>query len=241
MSVPEVAKEALSRKIAAEVVLSTNPGRTMRKWRELFGIAQKDLAIEMGVSPSVLSDYEGGRRRSPGVFTLRRFVEALLRADEKRGGGMIMSMARGLSMIGETVIDIRDFPFPIRLLDVVEAIDGKVVACKDRLDESIYGYTIIDSLKAIRRLSGQEFLRVMGMTSERALVFTGVTTGRSPMIAIRVHTLKPRAVVLQGPVAEGEVDDLARELATQERIPLVVTPKSVEELREVLVRLSRGG
>ena len=51
-------REALARRIAGEIVLSRNPGATMRKWREIFGVSQTRLSKEMGLSPSVLSDYE---------------------------------------------------------------------------------------------------------------------------------------------------------------------------------------
>lgn len=235
----EGAKEALSRKVAAEIVLSSKPGKTMRKWRGIFGIAQKDLAMEMRVSPSVLSDYESGRRRSPGAFTIKRFVDALIRVDERRGGEVMKSMARGIGVGVETVVDVRDFSVPIKISELVDALDGKVVACRELLGESIYGYTIIDSKKAILSLSGYEFIRLMGMTTERALIFTGVSTGRSPMIAIRVQTLKPRAVVLQGPVASRDVDSLSVELADREKIPLIVTKRDVDGVRNALSDLMK--
>ncbi|MHA2315052.1 MAG: helix-turn-helix domain-containing protein [Candidatus Hermodarchaeia archaeon] len=47
----------------------------MRKWREQFGVAQHDLAKQLGISPSVISDYESGRRKSPRVDTIRKFAE----------------------------------------------------------------------------------------------------------------------------------------------------------------------
>ncbi|MFQ6085598.1 MAG: helix-turn-helix domain-containing protein [Candidatus Bathyarchaeia archaeon] len=235
--ISEATREALSQKIAAEIVLSLEPGKTMRKWRDVFDVPQKTLAKEMGVSPSVLSDYESGRRRSPGSFTVQKFVGALIGIDEKRGGDVIKSMARALAISAKAIIDVRDFPVPLKVSDIVKAVDGTVVACDDRLDDPIYGYTIIDSLEAIRTLSGHEFIRVMGMTTERALIFTGVTTGRSPMIAIRVQTPKPRAVVLQGPIAEGEVDKLALELAGYERIPLIVARRGIDEIRGELKKL----
>ncbi len=43
-------------KIAGEVVLSPHPGRTLRKWREDFGISQRDLAQHLTTVPSVISD-----------------------------------------------------------------------------------------------------------------------------------------------------------------------------------------
>jgi putative transcriptional regulator len=72
---------SLIEKMAGEITLSDNPGKTIRKWREELRISQKELALHLEMSPSVISDYESGRRRSPGIRTVRRMVEALLDID----------------------------------------------------------------------------------------------------------------------------------------------------------------
>ena len=69
-------------------------------------------------------------------------------------------------------------------------------------------------------MSSMDYLKIYGWSSERALIFTGVKFGRSPMIAIRAHPLKPALVVYQRPE---HVDDLAIRLATLENLPLVKT------------------
>src|SRR5438309_10397052 len=68
----------LREKIAGEIALSDQPGKTMRKWREELRISQTDLANHMRVSPSVISDYEAGRRTSPGIRKIHLLVDALL-------------------------------------------------------------------------------------------------------------------------------------------------------------------
>src|SRR5271157_4668775 len=72
-------------KIAGSVVASADPGRAMRAWRDKLGIRQVALARSLGISASVLSDYESGRRPSPGVQFVRKYVEALVRLDESKG------------------------------------------------------------------------------------------------------------------------------------------------------------
>ncbi|MGC9010362.1 MAG: transcriptional regulator, partial [Sulfolobales archaeon] len=68
----------------------------------------------------------------------------------------------------------------------------------------------------------------MGATSERVLVFTKVSTGRSPMIAIRVAPIKPAAVVFHG---GRRIDPLAITLADKESIPLILSLSgNIEEL-----------
>jgi len=77
----------------------------------------------------------------------------------------------------------------------------------------------------------------MGLTSERAIVFTNVERGRSPMIAIRVAPIKPAVVILHGP--KRSVDPLAIVLADREHIPLVLSLASyVDEIVEKLRRHS---
>ncbi|MHA2374126.1 MAG: helix-turn-helix domain-containing protein, partial [Candidatus Thorarchaeota archaeon] len=65
------ARERLARRIAGEIALSDHPGKTMRVWRERFRLPQIVLADYLNISPSVISDYESGRRKSPGTTTIR--------------------------------------------------------------------------------------------------------------------------------------------------------------------------
>jgi putative transcriptional regulator len=85
-------------------------------------------------------------------------------------------------------------------------------------------------------LSGLDFYRIFGTSSERALVFTGVSRGRSPMIAVKISPFKPRIIILHG--IKGEIDPLAVILAKNEGIPLAVSIlESEQELVKALVNL----
>ncbi len=223
----------LREKIAGEIVLSPRPGATMRKWREMFGISQQDLAKYLGISSSVISDYESGRRKSPGVVMVRKFVNALIEIDESRGGVKIKELS---STYGEeAIIDIREFPYEIGVNDFFNMIEAEIVNSELEAKRPIYGYTILDSLKAILHYNSFDYLRVYGWSIDRALIFTGVHYGRSPMIAIRAHPLKPSAVVYVRP---GKVDELAVKLATMEEIPLAVTYLEVKEIEKRLREIS---
>jgi putative transcriptional regulator len=93
---------------------------------------------------------------------------------------------------------------------------------------------VIDSVRAITSLSSFDYLKIYGWSSQRALVFTGVKFGRSPMIAIRAHPLKPALVVYQKPE---QVDELAIRLAELEGIPLVKSQLAVGDLVDKLQSL----
>ena len=70
------------------------------------------------------------------------------------------------------------------------------------------------------------------------MVFTKVSTGKSPMVAIRVTTLKPAAVVLHG-ISAKNVDPMAKKMAEVDRIPLLATTKDLDELVDVLKKYSQ--
>jgi len=239
MGIDDSTREALAKRIAGEIVFSSSPGLTMRKWRTLLQASQAEVAEVLGCSPSVVSDYETGRRRSPGSAFIRRFVEALLHIDERTGGEYVRQLARITLSHYDIFIDIREFTAPVAAGVICEAVDGEVLVGEEALDQDVFGYTIIDSLRAIQTLSGLDFYRIFGATSERALVFVGVSRGRSPMIAVKISPFKPRIIILHG--ALKRIDPLAVSLARHENIPLAVSRLPTQDsLVEALLRLYRA-
>lgn len=219
-------QEALLEKMAGEITLSPEPGATMRKWRESFEVSQSDLARALEVSASVVSDYESGRRQSPGIATVRRFVQALVELDGDRGGH-ILARFHSLQNPTEGILDIAEFKRTIPAQTFMDKIEGRALVLANMKERQLQGYTLIDSMKAITGLNATDYVRIFGWSTQRALVFTGVKFGRSPMIAIRVHPMKPSMVVYHKP---DEVDKLAYRLAEYEQIPLVTTTLELDEL-----------
>jgi len=231
---PRARESVLARRIAGEIILSSKPGATMRKWRELFAISQITLSAKMVVSSSVISDYESGRRPSPGAKFVRRFVWALLKIDEERGSRFTNEFAKLTRSLSNAVVDLREFPLPVRVEYLCKAIDGRVVACTDRFVREINGYTVVDSQRAVETLSGFEFSQLFGATSERALIFTNIENGIPPMLVVRVSSLKPRVVIFQGT----QPDEYSIRLAEYDGIPLIYSNlPSVERLVKSLRKL----
>jgi putative transcriptional regulator len=220
-------RDALLEKMAGEITLSPQPGATMRKWRESFEVSQSDLARALGVSASVVSDYESGRRQSPGIATVRRFVGALVELDEGRGGH-VLARFHSLQNPTEGILDIAEFKRTVPATQFLEKIEGRALVLANLRERQLQGYTLIDSVKAITGLNATDYVRIFGWSTQRALVFTGIKFGRSPMIAIRVHPMKPSMVVYHRPE---EVDKLAYRLAEYEQIPLVTTTLELDELK----------
>lgn len=209
----------------------------MKKWRELFAVSQVRLAEKMVLSsPSVISDYESGRRKSPGTRFVRRFVWALLMIDKERGERYIRELARLTSSPTTPILDLREFPIPVNMELLRKAVLGEVLTCPEEAQQRISGYTVADSLKTMETLSGWEFFQIFGSTTERALIFTNVRSDRSPMLAVRISPLKPKMVVFHGV----EPDELTKKLSEYDRIPLVYSrAPSVEYLIKSLRRLYR--
>jgi putative transcriptional regulator len=208
----------------------------MRKWRELFAVSQMRLSDKMVVSSSVISDYESGRRPSPGAKFVRRFVWALIKIDGERGSRFIHEFAKLTRSPTNAIVDLREFPLPVRVEYLCKAIEGKIVACLDRYVREINGYTVVDSQRAIETLSGLEFSQLFGATTERALIFTNVENGISPMLIVRVSSLKPRVVIFHGT----QPDDYSIRLAEYDGIPLIYSSlPSVERLFKSLRKLYR--
>ncbi|WP_254523946.1 helix-turn-helix domain-containing protein [Natrinema caseinilyticum] len=229
-------KRELAEKIAGEITLSNDPGSTLRKWRTDFDISQTDLAAELEVSSSVISDYESGRRESPGIGVVGRLVEGLLAIDERRGGERIRQYGRVLSagFESDVVYDLREYATSIPLSQLYADLEATEVASSGT--DRVSGHTVIDSIEAITRLSSEEFFRLYGQSTNRVLVFTGVTRGESPLVALRVVNPTPNAVILHG-IDEDELWDHAADLARIDGYSLAVTNTPLDDMLEHLVSL----
>lgn len=223
----------LAEKMAGEITLSDSPGKALKKWRMSFDIPQGVLSERLGVSPSVISDYEGGRRKSPGTAVVGKIVDTILAIDEENGGRHIQRFSRILfNNIDEDVIyDIHDYASAVPLIDLAKAVGARTLC--GTTDLSIFGYTVVNSLNAILQLSANEFNRIYGWSTERALIFTNVSTGKSPLVAIRVTPFKPRCVILQGLEVE-QVHPLVPRLAERDRITVLCTSMDVESIVNTL-------
>lgn len=232
-----LARNKLAKDIIGEIVLSESSENVIKKWRNIFKISQKRLASDLGITPSVVSDYESGRRKSPGIKVIKKYISTLLDIDEERGGHVIRSFARTDSqqpIISNAIVDIKEFSTGVSANDFCNFINASPMV-KTNLDQMVYGYTVIDSLKAITELSFSELVKLYGITTQRALIFTQVSTGRTPMVAIKLTNLRPTLVVLHG---LDVVDDVAKRIAEVEGIPLAVSrmdsvDKIIEKLREI--------
>jgi putative transcriptional regulator len=223
-------RNQLAEKMAGEITLSDSPGHALKKWRMNFEIAPGVLSERLGVSPSVISDYEGGRRKSPGTAIVGKIVDTILALDEEAGGRHIQQFSSMLytGIDDDVIYDMHEYATPVPLQKFADAI-GCTLLCGS-MDQAIHGYTAINSLNAILQLSSNEFY---GWSTERSLIFTNVSTGKSPMVAIRVTPFKPRCVVLQG-IHAADVHPIVEKMAERDRITVLCTSMEIEKIVNVL-------
>jgi len=232
-----LAKDSLAKNIIGEIVLSENSENVIKKWRNIFKISQKELAKELTITSSVVSDYESGRRKSPGIKVIKKYVQALLALDSTTGGKTIKSFIKNTNspILSNAIIEIKELNNGITTYDFCKKINANIISKNAPTDKMVYGYTIIDSLKAITEMSFSELIKLYGLTTQRALIFTKVSTGRSPMVAIKLTNMHPAAIILHG---LGVVDDVAKRIAEAENIPLSICRlNSIEEIVENLKEL----
>jgi len=228
----------IRRRIYGDILASDDIGKALKKWREFFKVTQSELSREMNVTSSVISDYERGRQRYPGTKFIKKYVEALIRIDMERGESVLKVLSQGEKAIdSKCILDIYEYDEPIPAWRIIELTESEVIANERLLNSPLYGHTVLDSILTILTLSGSLFYSIYGASSERALIFTKVTLGRSPMVAVRVYPLKPRLVILHTP---SKVDDLAVEIATREKIILAIShASSVDRLLRSLESLKK--
>lgn len=225
--------KALVDKISGDIIFAENPGRTLKKWRQIFEVTQKDLATELDVSPSVISDYESDRRKSPGVNFVKKVINGLISIDRDRGYKTVFKYRDIVNEFKmDVILDMKEYLEPVSSSKFEKIIEGESIIFNEKI---INGHTIVDSLKAILTLNSYDFYRLYGFTTERALIFTRVTTGRSPLVAVRVANLKPAVVVLQGLDSE-TVDDIALKIASIEKIHLIISEMPVDRMIKSLRR-----
>ena len=156
----------------------------------------------------------------------------------ERGESVLKVLSQGEKAIdSKCILDIYEYDEPIPAWRIIELTESEVIANERLLNLPLYGHTVLDSILTILTLSGSLFYSIYGASSERALIFTKVTLGRSPMVAVRVYPLKPRLVILHTP---SKVDDLAVEIATREKIILAIShASSVDKLLKNLESLKK--
>lgn len=227
MAEKDAFRENLERNIVADIVMADDAGSVIRKWREVFGIYQSDLAKKMNVRSSIISDYESGRRKSPGAAVIRNMAEAFVSIG--MNGDAVGNMQ---STLQDAIIDSGPMRTPKSLTEITTALSGKILSDDSCMKSILPGYVIVDSLRAIVTFSPAEFCEMHGIVSGKAVVFAGAERGRSPLVAIKVAKVRPGAVIFYG---ISQLDRVAEKIARTEKIPVILSGfKTIDEVAAAL-------
>lgn len=234
MDEAQILKDSLGKRIAGEITLSTEPSETIKKWRKIFQISQRELSDSMEMMPSVVSDYESNRRKNPGVGMVKKMVEAMLNIDESRGGRVIKEFSTiESSMIFDAIIDVKEFSKVMSVQKFLKEIGGNIVAGREFSGRDLHGYVVVDSKKALLTLSPIEIIKMQAMIINKALIFTDARSGKTIMAALKMGGLRPAMVVLHGIIRV--TDDIAIRISEVEEIPLAVS--TIASFEKVMQRL----
>src|SRR3989442_5189839 len=140
----------------------------MRKWRTEFRITQTDLAKHMRVSPSVISDYESGRRTSPGIGMIKTLVDAILEIDRRTG----QKVAKRYEEFSDVIPSMKEFSLGMRAADFLRKIDGRPLTHSPALRRVLNGYTVIDSIKTDTILGPTDHQQIHRRSRRRGVLFT---------------------------------------------------------------------
>jgi len=194
----------LKEMLAGEIVLAPDVSSAFKKWRNIFEIGQKKLAIELGVKVSTISDYENGRRHNPGSQFVKKYVDALFKVDLARKGQIILSLIKEEQSNPFTIKEFKKIILPQKLFKAISLYDIN----SRKFNEGIYGITYIDT-PSIKDFDFGKYPLMYGRTNKRILFFSKTTdliiidytlrllrylTGQSP-VAIIIEDENPEANV----------------------------------------------
>lgn len=209
-------------RILGEIAFSNDIGGALKLWRERFLISKIELARHLKLSPSVVSDYESGRRRSPGVKVLKRFALALMEIDEKRGERVLRDLPHlliGSEPLRSAILDARNFTEASSVFELCRFVKARIFTCEDMWGEDVTGYVVLHGPKLLLEIPAHDYAKLQGLVNGKAVVFADAPSSQSLMVAVKLMQAKPAVVILHG---LRSVDKTSRAIASSEQIPLAL-------------------
>lgn len=222
---------ALANKIAGELVFSADVGKSIQKWRTNLRISQRELAGRMKIGPSVVSDYESGRRKSPGARMIRKIVECMLLIDFEKRQALSLAGAMPLSesAIDENIITLVPFSGPKSVEEVARNTEGSIVAGEKSKKTVSDGCVVIDSLGK-ENLSFSDLRKICDSCHGKASVFTKPSDGCSVIITSKIVGIYPSCVIFYGVKDLIELSSIALSIADSEGIPVIISSIQSKDL-----------
>ncbi len=219
-------------KILGDICINDDYGVVMRKWRNLFNVSQAELAEKLDIQPSVISDYESGRRNSPGIVFIRKYVLALINIGKNKNK-KILDKLSGYPFDKKNNLIVKKFDKKIKAEDFISNIDARIVIKSEEfhIKKCIFFYNNITDTFA--SMSTKELLSLM-KGRDSVLIFSNVKSGRFPFIVLRLLSgankiSLPKFVIFQG---TDSVSKMVLRMAHKSNICLALTKESKENIKD---------
>jgi putative transcriptional regulator len=220
--------ETLKKEIAGEILISNNLGNTLKKWQNIFEINQKTLAKNIGISNTMLSDYQNGRRLNPNIKFIQKFINSLIENDIKHKEKILKKLIEHKI---ELSFETKEFKKGIKIKTLENAQKIKHVNIKNN-NEIIYGITYLDA-NDIPSFEIEDIQKIFGKTNKRIFYISNVRDIN--IIQMFINTLKiitnqnPSVLILETKeLDENQINNLDFGNA------IYITNSTKQELKELL-------
>ena len=227
----------IKKRIVGELIYSKNISEALKRCRQIFRVSQKELSKELKISPSVISDYENSRRKTPGFSFIKKIVDALVYLDTKSEYRTLKNIEAlcKTSIPLSDLVDISSFRKKTSFQELVKHIHGRVLTSSEIRPAEIHGYVIIDNFEFILRLDIDDFSILNKWVPRRALILSKITSGKTSLTAMKLKGTRPGLVILHN---LKKIDPLTIKLAETEKIALVASrTKTLNDLQLLLKKL----
>lgn len=228
-------EQELFQKILGDVAANEEYGLVMKKWRELFGVTQMQVANELGVKPSVISDYESNRRKSPGIVFIRKYVLALLKLKSSAAHEEIKKQI-DITKESNNLL-IRNFTKPKPSSRIIRLFNAKLLTKNNDLLINGCVFFLDNISKLLTRLPTYKLLRELKKGGKYCYVFSNVKSGRIPLIMLSIlskfnKTAMPTLIIFQS--NSFKMSNFAKKTAEKRNITLAVTNKDLTKLKKII-------
>lgn len=219
----------LKLEIAGEITIAPNVSGALKKWQNIFEIAQKTLAREMKITSSTLSDYENDRRQNPSIQFVQKFVNALINIDVKHNAQILKKLISVQSING---FETKEFKKAIKIRHT-DGLKEFVQINTKNPNEPIYGITIIEQ-EFLQNTEFQDIGKLFGKTNKRIFYFCSAKN--LELIAMFIRSLKaisgqlPSAIIFE--LSESEKENAQKIIDIN--VPIFITQKTKDEIKIVV-------
>ncbi|VVB75465.1 Uncharacterised protein [Candidatus Tiddalikarchaeum anstoanum] len=237
-----MSEQELFQRILGDVVANEEYGLVMKKWRELFSVTQAEIAGKLDVKPSVISDYENSRRRSPGIVFIRSYVNALIVLGELRNKDLHDSVKKELDIkkANDNLI-IKTFNKPKNNSYLIKLLRAKPVTKTN--SSAINGLIFFhDNIsRVLMKLPTYKLLNEMKKVGSYAYIFSNVKSGNLPLILLTLlskinKTSMPALVIFQSD--SFKPSNFSKKTAEKKNITLAVTGKDVKDIKKIIEKMA---